>query len=121
MIDVEAPGQLSSPGGELRRVVAAACCLALLAACATPVGVKRMSPTAVQRELTRSILTSDTLSEPTRNALFQHDLVNRWEDDPQGAISALHQLVARGRAQRNDVFALAELCFAHAERANDPS
>ena len=52
---------------------------------------------AVQRELTRSILTSDTLSTPTRNALFQHDLVQRWEDDPRGAIAALHD---GGRAGR---------------------
>ncbi len=98
------------------------CCLALLAACgATPVGVKRMNPQAVQRELTRSILTSDTLSTPTRNALFQHDLVQRWEDDPGGAIAALHAVVAPGDAPRNDIFAMAELSFAHAEATNDPA
>ena len=41
-----------------------------------------MDPTAVQRELTRSILTSDTLSTLTRNVLFQHDLRRRWRGRP---------------------------------------
>jgi hypothetical protein len=96
-----------------------ACTVALLASCGTPVGVKRMDPTTVQRSLTRSILTSDTLSTTTQNVLFEHDLVARWDEDPRGAIAALHEVVARGEARRNDVFALAELSFAHAENARD--
>lgn len=95
--------------------------LLLCAACGTPVGVRRMDPTDVHRALTRSVLTSDELSTPTRNALFQHDLVESWEDDPAGTIAALHQVVASGRARRNDVYALAELSFAHADRTNDPA
>jgi pimeloyl-ACP methyl ester carboxylesterase len=93
----------------------------LVLACGTPVGVKRMDPTMVQRQLQRSILTSDMLSATTRNVLFQHDLVERWDDDPAGTIAALHEVVARGDARRNDVFALAELSFAYAEDRNDPA
>jgi pimeloyl-ACP methyl ester carboxylesterase len=115
------PRRAAVIGRKLWRASAITCCLALLTACATPVGVKRMNPQAVQRELTRSILTSDTLSTPTRNALFQHDLVQRWQDDPAGTIAALHARVAQGDARRNDIFALAELSFAHAEAANDPA
>jgi len=98
------------------------CSLTLLAACGTPVGVKRMDPTTVHRDLTRSILSSDTLSAPTRNALFLNDLQGRWQDDPRGAIAALHaRVVAQGKPRRDDVFALAELSFAYAEQANDPA
>jgi len=93
--------------------------LLLLTACGTPVGVKRMDPTAVQRQLTRSILSSDSLSNSTRNALFQHDLTTRWEDDPAGAIAVLQDAVAAGKARRNDVYALAEISFAYAEARND--
>jgi triacylglycerol esterase/lipase EstA (alpha/beta hydrolase family) len=92
-----------------------------LVACGTPVGVKRMDPTMVQRQLTRSILSSDSLSNSTKNALFQHDLTLRWEDDPAGAIAVLQDAVARGTARRNDVYALAEVSFAYAEARNDPA
>src|SRR5690242_7964229 len=80
-----------------------------LLACGTPVGVKRMDPTMVQRQLTRSILSSDKLSNWTQNALYPHDLTARWDDDPKGAVDVLQQAVADGKARRNDVFALAEI------------
>lgn len=104
----------------LRTGVAATLCVALLA-CGTPVGVKRMDPTDVQRQLTRSILSSQQLSNSTRNALFQHDLTTLWEDDPKAAIAVLQQAVADGTARRNDVFALAEISFAYGEDAHDPA
>ncbi|HEY8515566.1 MAG TPA: alpha/beta hydrolase [Candidatus Binatia bacterium] len=96
-------------------------CCSTIAGCGTPVGVKRMDPTTVQRELQRSILTSDTLSAPTRNTLYRYDLVELWEDDPAATIAALHEVLARGEARRNDVYALAELSFAYADRKNDPA
>jgi pimeloyl-ACP methyl ester carboxylesterase len=103
----------------IRLLVAVA--LAGLWGCGVPVGVKRMDPTAVQRSLTRSILTSGQLSQPTRNVLFQHDLVSRWEDDPAGAIADLQRAVIAGGTRRNDIYALAELCFAYAEAKSDPA
>lgn len=93
---------------------------ALLLACGTPVGVKRMDPTMVQRQLTRSILSSDQLSNSTRNALFQHDLITLWDDDPKAAIDVLQKAVADGKARRNDVYALSEISFAYGEGTNDP-
>jgi pimeloyl-ACP methyl ester carboxylesterase len=81
-----------------------------------------MDPVAVQRDLTRSILSSDTLSAPTRNSLFLNDLQGRWQDDPRGAIAVLNaKVVAQSKPRRDDVFALAELSFAYAEQANDPA
>jgi pimeloyl-ACP methyl ester carboxylesterase len=93
----------------------------MLVACGTPVGVKRMDPTAVQRQLTRSILSSDTLSTSTQNALFQHDLTELFDTDPKAAIGALAKAVAQGNARRNDIYALAETSFAYAEDHHDPA
>lgn len=93
-------------------------CLLLAGCSGTPVAVKRMPPTTVARELSRSILTSDTLSTRTRNALFRHDLVESWEKDPEATIAALHAVVADGAAAPDDLFALAEMSFAHAERSD---
>ena len=104
-----------------RAVAAIVLGCAFLAACGTPVGVKRMDPTMVQRQLTRSILSSDYLSNSTRNSLFQHDLVALWDDDPKAAIDKLQTAVARGTARRNDVYALAEISFAYGEGMNDPA
>ena len=86
-----------------RAVAAIVLGCALLAACGTPVGVKRLDPTVVQRQLTRSILSSDYLSNSTRNSLFQHDLVTLWDSDPKSAIDKLQSAVAKGTARRNDV------------------
>ncbi len=92
----------------------------LLAGCSgTPVAVKRMPPTTVARQLSRSILTSDTLSTGTGNALFRHDLVESWEKTPDAAIAALHTIGAGHAAAPNDLFALAEMSFAHAERSDN--
>ena len=113
------PGAARVPG-RVAVAVTTTLCLVLLA-CGTPVGVKRMDPTDVQRQLTRSILSSDKLSNSTRNALFQHDLTEQWEDEPRAAIAVLQDAVARGTARRNDVFALAELSFAYGEHARDPA
>ena len=104
-----------------RAVTAIVLGCALLAACGTPVGVKRLDPTLVQRQLTRSILSSDQLSNSTRNSLFQHDLVTLWDDDPKAAIDKLQNAVAKGTARRNDVYALAEISFAYGEGVNDPA
>jgi pimeloyl-ACP methyl ester carboxylesterase len=115
---------MESAGHETRRcrrrhTAATVAALVLAAGCSgTPVAVKRMPPTTVARELSRSILTSDTLSTGTRNALFRHDLVEAWEKDPEATIAALHAVVAGGVAAPDDLFALAEMSFAHAERSD---
>jgi pimeloyl-ACP methyl ester carboxylesterase len=86
----------------------------LLAGCATPVGVDRASPREVQRELTRSALTSGRPSAPTRELLTRLDLYGLFERDPDAAIAALHaDLAPTGDLDR--LFALAELSFLAAE------
>jgi pimeloyl-ACP methyl ester carboxylesterase len=93
----------------------------LALACATPVGVKRIDPKRVQRQLTSNILTTSELSQATQNILYQQDLTKRFGDDPQGAIAALHALVVNGRGGPDELFALAELSFHHADESRDRS
>ena len=50
-----------------------ACLFLITSACTTPVGVKRIDPRAVHRTLTASILSADTLSNPTQNVLYRRD------------------------------------------------
>ncbi len=88
--------------------------LLLVAACATPVGVDRVSPHEVQRELTRNALNSDEASAPTRELLTRLDLYEVFAGDPDGTIATLHAGLAPER-DRDRLFALAELSFLAAE------
>jgi hypothetical protein len=91
-------------------------CLPLLAsACATPVGVKRVDARQVHRELTRDVLSAEKPSGPTRNVLYEQNLFERFQDDPEAALAKLHGLVVVGTGGQNELFALAELSFLHAE------
>jgi hypothetical protein len=88
----------------------------LLAACATPVGVERVSPREVHRELVQSALGGDQPSAPTRELLTRLDLIEEFARRPEAALAELHGgLAPAGDLDR--LFALAELSFLHAERA----
>jgi len=84
-------------------------------ACATPVGVKRIAPRAVHRALTASVLSANTLSNPTQNVFYRRDLFARFEDAPEATLAELHAEVAADRGGRDDICALAELSFFYAE------
>src|SRR5262245_3717746 len=101
-------------GRTLRGVLAAGMTL-LLVACGPPVGVSRVSPREVSRELTRSALNSTTPSEFSENVLHRWDLRERFRRDPEAALARLHQLAAEGRGRDTTLFALAELSFAYAD------
>lgn len=87
----------------------------IASACSTPVGVKRLDPRAVHSALTTSILSANTLSNPTQNVLHRRDLFTRFEDAPEAALADLHAEVAADRGGRDDICALAELSFFYAE------
>jgi pimeloyl-ACP methyl ester carboxylesterase len=101
-------------GHTLRAILAAGATL-LMVACGPPVGVSRVSPRDVSRDLTRSALNSSTPSEFSQNVLHRWDLRERFRRDPEAALAQLHQLVVVGRGRDTTLFALAELSFAHAE------
>ncbi len=90
----------------------------LVTSCATaPVGVDREDPRAVHRELTRSVLSDEALSAPTRNVLSEQGLGALYAAEPERAMARLHALISGGAARRNDLYAGAELAFLYAEQA----
>jgi pimeloyl-ACP methyl ester carboxylesterase len=95
------------------------CCV--LAACATPVGVVRVDPQEVHRDLTRNVLSSDEPSRVTVNVLHEHNLAELYHDDPEKALAALHAYATGEAVRGSALFALAELSFLHAERSKKPS
>ena len=88
----------------------------LLATCTAPVTVERVDPRTVHRELTANVLTVGEESGASRIVLDRWDLTGRFESDPEGALTQLHAVVTDGRAGRDELFALAELSFLHAEQ-----
>jgi pimeloyl-ACP methyl ester carboxylesterase len=85
--------------------------------CATsPIGVRRMDPVSVQRELTANVLTEERASIETRNVLYRHGLFERFKKAPAAAIAALHDIAVT--THDDDAwFALAELSFLHGEKS----
>jgi pimeloyl-ACP methyl ester carboxylesterase len=98
------------------RLATLAAVVLLATACATPVGVTRVSTHAVQRLLTASALSTGEPSEWSKQVLRRTDLLERFESDPAAALAELRtRLQQRTTADR--LFALAELSFLHAERS----
>src|SRR5262245_58896118 len=88
----------------------------LIAACGAPVTVERVDPRTVHRELTANVLTVGEESGASRIVLDRWNLAERFESDPEGALAELHAAVTGERAGRDELFALAELSFLHAEQ-----
>jgi pimeloyl-ACP methyl ester carboxylesterase len=89
---------------------------ALLAACASPIGAKRVDARRVHRDLTASALSTDHPSAFSLQLLDRLNLARTWREAPDDAIAALHA----GLAPAGDVdrlFALAELSFLRGEDA----
>jgi hypothetical protein len=90
--------------------------LLLLVACTAPVTVERVDPRVVHRELTANVLTVGEESDASRIVLNRWYLTERFESDPEGTLTQLHTAVTSGGAGRDELFALAELSFLHAEQ-----
>jgi pimeloyl-ACP methyl ester carboxylesterase len=90
-------------------------CLAI-ADCSTPVGVERVDPQVVYQQRTRNVLFDGKLSESSRIVLSRWDLTKRFATDPERTLAVLQAKVADGTAGSDEIFALAELSFQHAEQ-----
>ncbi len=91
---------------------------AVVAACGTPVGVRRVDPQTVHRELTANALSVGTASAPTVQVLHRLGLFERFRREPDTVLAELHAgLAATGDEDR--LFALAELSFLHAKRSRE--
>jgi pimeloyl-ACP methyl ester carboxylesterase len=93
----------------------------LLSACATPIGVARLTTQQAQQLLTASALSSDAPSGWSLQVLQREGLFVRFNDEPAATLATLHQSLqpALGEEERfqDRLFALAELSFLHAERS----
>jgi pimeloyl-ACP methyl ester carboxylesterase len=105
----------------LRSVLLLSAGVAVLAAgCATPIGVKRISPQDANRALTANVLTTGKPGAPAREFLYRLNLSEEYRRDPANTINALH--AGLGQADEpNRLFALAELSFDYAEHGGDRS
>ena len=88
--------------------------LSLVTACMTPVGVERLDPQDVHRQLAGNVLSTGALSQFTENVLRQYALDTVAEADAAAALAELHA-AALADPQPDALFALAELSFHHAE------
>src|ERR1700758_2600806 len=106
----------------LARHIASALCsviwLLLTAGCQTPVGIERLDAGTAQRQLTANALTADELSPSARNVLRRWVLSDRYDDDPAGAIAALHTIITDGRGDEDEVITLAEMAHLYAEKTH---
>ena len=107
-----------SPARHILLALSCMICLLLAAGCATPVGVERVEASTAQRQLTANALTADELSPSARNVLRRWVLSDRYDDDPAGAIAALHTIATDGRGDQDEVITLAEMSYLYAEKTH---
>jgi pimeloyl-ACP methyl ester carboxylesterase len=80
------------------------------------VTVTRVNPRTVHEELTRNALSADAPSGFSEIILNRADLAGLFDKDPEAALRILHEEVVSGKAGQNQLFALAELSFLHAQK-----
>jgi pimeloyl-ACP methyl ester carboxylesterase len=88
--------------------------------CATPVGVKRLDEQAAHRELGANILSAGTPSAYSRQLLERTALSDSFKSDPELVLAELNSGLGR-TDERDRLFALSELSFAHAEDSGKQS
>jgi pimeloyl-ACP methyl ester carboxylesterase len=88
--------------------------------CATPVGVTRLDEQAAHRELNANILSSGRPSDYSTQILEKHALSERFKSDPEFVLAELNSGLGKPD-ERDRLFALSELSFAHAEESGNES
>lgn len=86
-----------------------------LAACAPPIQVVRVGSPETYRSMTQNALSSEQASEWSRNTVNEWGLLDRFDDQPEVALAELREIVTKGRGGKNELFALAEFSFLHAQ------
>ena len=87
----------------------------LAAACGPPFEARHVSARQARRAAVSNVLTSGDISRRTHNLLYDQDLIERYDDDPAGALGVLHTALLAGRLRPEHMVGLAELSFRHAE------
>jgi pimeloyl-ACP methyl ester carboxylesterase len=88
--------------------------------CATPVGVERLDEQAAHRELNTNVLSAGKPSAYSTQLLERTALSERFKDDPEPVLAELNSGLGR-TDERDRLFALSELSFAHAEDSGNQS
>jgi len=89
------------------------CCLA--AGCATPIGVVRGTTQQTYYELTANVLSAGEPSGWSKQVLHRNNLSAKFDQDPVETLAELNRRL-KERINSDRLFALAELCFFHAEQ-----
>jgi pimeloyl-ACP methyl ester carboxylesterase len=108
-----APGRIRSAWSRLGLIALTL----VVAACAAPISVTRVDPRDVHRELTRNVLSAGEPSTFSQIVINRADLHGKFDDDPEGTLWILHGELATDGRISDQLFALAELSFLHAERS----
>jgi pimeloyl-ACP methyl ester carboxylesterase len=110
----------SASHGQLTALAVGAAVILLAAGCATPIGVRRISPQEANRSLTANVLTTGKLGPAATEYLYRLNLSEKFKKEPADTIATLHS--GLGQADESDrLFALAELSFDYAEHGGDRS
>ncbi len=88
--------------------------------CATPVGVKRLDEQAAHRELNTNILSAGKPSDYSTQMLERNALGARFKSDPEFVLAELNSGLGKPD-ERDRLFVLSELSFAHAEESGNKS
>ncbi len=99
----------------LRPAVLLLACLLLLAGCSTPIGVRRLDPSAAYLTGSDSVLSGDSAQSATTVILHRFGLTGTYRTDPTAALHILHDTALRDK-RRDILFALAELSYGEAKR-----
>lgn len=88
--------------------------------CATPVGVKHLDEQSAHRELNANILSTGKPSDYSTQLLERTALSERFNSEPEPVLAELNSGLGR-TDERDRLFALSELSFAHAEESGNQS
>jgi len=89
--------------------------VAILAGCATPVGVSKVSPREAYRDAYAFPLSAGIASDETNAVLNRYDLLRLYENDPAAAVAALHDRALHDN-RRDILYALAETAYLYGDQ-----
>ena len=87
-----------------------------ITACAAPFSIHRLAPRDAQLALTANVLTTGELSGFSEIVLRKYDLLDSYKEDPETALATLRAGAIAKPGCEDELFALAELSYRHAEK-----
>ena len=87
-----------------------------ITACAAPFSLHRLAPREAQLALTGNVLTTGDLSGFSEIVLRRYDLLDSYKEDPEAALATLRAGAIAKPGCEDELFALAELSYRHAEK-----